>query len=56
MKCNPNCVYYPQLPDRTIKEYIDENGLKHKECVYLCCYDDHRILYFDEDCPNYKSI
>ena len=35
---------------------IDENGLKHRECVYLCCYDDHRILYFDEDCPNYKSI
>ena len=52
--CNTDCIYYPLNPDKIIKEYIDNFGLKHRECIYLCRFDDHRIKKY-QVCKNYKK-
>ncbi len=54
-RCNQNCIYYPSTYTELKKEYYDENGVYHREAVYLCNYDDHRITKF-EICNNYRSI
>lgn len=53
--CDMNCIYYPLNPTKTVKEYIDKFGLKHRECIYLCGFDDHRIKEF-RICKNYKNL
>lgn len=53
--CNTDCIYYPLNPDKIIKEYIDNFGLKHRECIYLCRFDDHRIKKY-QVCKNYKKV
>lgn len=53
--CNPDCIYYPSNYSNIIKEFTNEYGLKEREAVYLCGYDEHRILKFDI-CKNYKTI
>lgn len=53
--CSPDCIYYPVDPNEVVKEYIDENGLKHREAIFTCIFDDHRITQFDM-CENYKGI
>lgn len=53
--CDTDCIYYPSYPTEIIKEYIDEFGLKHRECIFLCEFDDHRITKHCK-CKNYKSI
>ena len=51
--CNPNCIYYPNEFTEIIKEYIDKNGVKRREAVYICSYDEHRITNW-ESCDNFK--
>lgn len=53
--CSRDCIYYPFNPTEILKEYIDEFGLKHRECIYLCGLDEHRITKF-KVCKNYKKI
>ena len=50
--CNPNCIFYPTSPSSILKFYTDEYGLKHREAVYICGYDDTRIIKYEE-CPNF---
>ena len=52
--CNPNCIYFPSSYSYLLKEYNDSNNIKHREAVYLCDYDDHRIREF-EICENFRS-
>ena len=35
-------------------EYFDAYGIKHRESIFSCWYDGHRITEY-EDCVNYKS-
>lgn len=53
--CNPKCIYYPLNYSDIIKEFINEYGVKEREAVYLCDYDEHRITRF-EMCDNYKEF
>ena len=53
--CDEKCIYYPTYPSSIIDEYIDNFGLKHREAVYLCNFDDHRIEMFCK-CKHYKTI
>lgn len=53
--CSPNCIYYPLSYSEIIREFTNEYGLKEREAVYLCGYDEHRITKFDI-CKNYKAI
>lgn len=53
--CNNKCIYYPTNYSKILKEYYDENGLLHREAVYLCNYDDHRIMTLDK-CENYRRL
>ena len=43
------------LINMVLKEYIDNFGLKHRECIYLCRFDDHRIKKY-QVCKNYKKV
>lgn len=53
--CDNKCFYYPENPSKIIKEYIDDFGIKHRECEFLCCLDGHRIKSHKK-CKNYKII
>lgn len=53
--CDRDCIYFPSIPDEVLKEYVDDFGLKHRECIYLCRFDEHRIKDYII-CKNYKSI
>lgn len=53
--CDRECIYFPLNPTKVLKEYVDDFGLKHRECVYLCGFDEHRIEKFCI-CKNYKKI
>lgn len=44
--CSPNCMYFPNSYSNILKEYNDSNNVKHREAIYLCDYDDHRIRDF----------
>ena len=53
--CDTKCIYYPLEPSDIIKEYTDKFGLKHRECIFLCRFDEHRIVNYKK-CKNYKRI
>lgn len=53
--CEQKCIYYPTMPSEIIKEFVNEYGIKEREAVYLCGYDEHRITEFI-NCDYYKSI
>lgn len=52
--CSPYCMYFPNSYSNILKEYNDSNNVKHREAIYLCGYDDHRIRDF-EICENFRS-
>lgn len=54
-KCSHKCKYFPSEAKKIITEYKDEFGIKHRNSVFLCLYDGHRILSY-LDCENYTEI
>lgn len=45
LNCTPNCLYFQQeiKPSDIFSEYIDENGVKHREVQRECLYDGSQI-------------
>ena len=54
-KCDTKCIYYPLEPSEILRIYKDKFGVKHRECIYLCGFDFHRIEKY-ELCSNYKNL
>jgi len=54
-KCSPRCVYFPNSYEEITKEYVDDNGLKHRDGILRCEYDSHKIRKF-EMCSNYLDV
>lgn len=52
--CSPYCMYFPNSYSCLLREYKDSNNIEHREAIYLCDYDDHRIREF-EICENFRS-
>lgn len=53
-KCSPKCIYFPSEPTQVLREYMDKCGIKHREAIYKCNYDGHRITTFSK-CPFYME-
>ena len=53
-RCDAACKYFPTEASKILDEYFDAYGIKHRESIFLCWYDGHRITEY-EDCVNYKS-
>jgi hypothetical protein len=53
--CDVHCMYYPRYPSEILDEYIDEFGLKHRDSIWICGYDDHMLLDYQE-CKHYKNL
>lgn len=53
--CSPECIYFPREPSQVLSEYLDEFGIKRRNSVFLCGFDDHRIIEYIK-CENFKSI
>ena len=54
-ECDPWCIYFPSSPSSVLNSYVDKNGVKHREGVFCCKFDDHRLMGF-ELCENYKRM
>lgn len=52
-KCNHNCKNFPPEAKEILREYKDEFGVKHRESVFVCLYDGHRIKSY-LDCEHYE--
>ena len=53
-RCDATCKYFPTEASKILDEYFDAYGIKHRESIFSCWYDGHRITKY-EDCVNYKS-
>lgn len=53
--CDSYCVYFPQEPTKIITEYVDFGTVKHRKSIYLCNYNDKRIVGYKE-CKYYKKV
>lgn len=53
-RCDATCRYFPAEASKILDEYSDAYGVKHRESIFSCWYDGHRITKY-EDCVNYKS-
>ena len=53
-RCDATCKYFPTEASKNLDEYFVANGIKHRESIFSCWYDGHRITEY-EDCVNYKS-
>lgn len=52
-RCDATCKYFPTEASKILDEYSDAYGVKHRESIFSCWYDGHRITKY-EDCVNYK--
>lgn len=52
-RCDVTCRYFPAEASKILDEYSDAYGVKHRESIFSCWYDGHRITKY-EDCVNYK--
>ena len=53
--CNPKCIYFPTHYSDVLEEWTNEYGIKERRAVFLCDYDDHRIIKW-ESCKYYKDF
>ena len=53
-RCDAASKYFPTEASKILDEYFDAYGIKHRESIFSCWYDGHRITEY-EDCVNYKS-
>ena len=49
-RCDATCKYFPAEASKILDEYFDAYGVKHRESIFSCWYDAHRIVSY-EDCP-----
>jgi len=54
-KCSSRCNYYPYAYEDVTNEYIDVDGLKHRDGTLRCRYDNHKITKFVV-CKNYLDF